>query len=95
MTPKDFRDEKPHRLKARVEFATGGADVSVWIDGEAMWERYFISGMTAYAGRAVFGARNGESAGDVAIDDVRVGIFEPIAEPTGTGDGGGPFARAQ
>jgi hypothetical protein len=69
-TPSDFRDEKPHRVRLRIEFVTGGADVSLSIDDQPLLERYFIASMTAFVGRPVFGARNGETAGDVLIDDV-------------------------
>jgi Peptide-N-glycosidase F, C terminal len=80
-TPKDFRDEQPHRMTLRIEFVTGGSDVWLTLDDELLFERYFVPGMTAFAGRAVFGARNGETAGDVFLDDVQVHTSGEIAAP--------------
>ncbi|MHC5210866.1 MAG: peptide-N-glycosidase F-related protein [Planctomycetota bacterium] len=80
-TPADFRDEQPHRVTVRLEFVTGGADVTVTLDDELLFERLFVGGMTAYAGRPVFGASNGETAGDVWLDDVSIALFDPIPRP--------------
>ena len=78
MTPMDFRDEKPHEVDLRIEFVPGGADVNLSIDGEFIYEKYFIAAMTPYVGRPAFGARNSEIAGDTLIDDVRVACSDPI-----------------
>ncbi len=80
-TTADFRDEQPHRASLRVEFVTGGAEVTLSLDEEALYERFFIAGMTAFAGRPVFGARNGETAGDVLLDDVTIALGESIDAP--------------
>ena len=77
-TPRDFRDEKPHAVLMKVEFVPGGADVSLSIDGEAIFEKYFIPSLIAYRGRPAFGARNAETAGDVQIDDLSIVCREPI-----------------
>lgn len=80
-TPMDFRDEQPHAVRVRVTFVTGGADVSIWIDDQPIYEDYFVPGMTAYVGRPAFGARNTETAGDILIDEVHVTCHQPIAAP--------------
>ncbi len=80
-TPMDFRDEKPHDVAVRVEFVTGGAEVTIRIDATPVFERYFIPSMTAYVGRPAFGGRNGDTAGDVLIDDLRIQCSEPIPTP--------------
>lgn len=80
-TTADFRDERPHAVVLRVEFVTGGAEVTLSLDEEPLWERLFIAGMTAFAGRPVFGARNGETAGDVLLDDVTIALGESIDAP--------------
>lgn len=77
-TPMDFRDEKPHAVRILAEFTAGGADVSVFMDGTAIFEKYFIASMIAYRGRPAFGARNGETAGDVLIDNLSIACREPI-----------------
>lgn len=83
VTTLDWRDEKPHAAIVRIEFVCGGAEVSVTIDGERVLERVFVAGAAPMAGRVVLGARNGASAGDVLIDDLRVAPGEggkPLAE---------------
>lgn len=83
VTARDFRDEQPHAVSLRVEFLTGGAEVTLRLDGAAEFERFFIPSMTAYAGRPAFGARNDEMAGEVWIDDFAVagGETMPVPEP--------------
>ena len=76
-TPIDFRDEKPHAVRILAEFTAGGADVSVFVDDAAVFENHFIPSMVAYRGRPVFGARNGETAGDVLIDNLSIACREP------------------
>jgi hypothetical protein len=71
-TSTEFRDEKPHAVVVRVEFVVGGANVSVKLDAERVFERVFIAELTPFAGRTVFGARNGSTAGDVLIDDLTI-----------------------
>lgn len=80
-TPMDFRDEEPHEVKLDVEFLTGGAEVSLSIDGTLIYDRYFIASMTAYAGRPAFGGRNAETAGVVLLDDLAVTCREKMPEP--------------
>lgn len=80
-TPMDFRDEKPHDVRLQMEFVPGGAEVSIWIDETALYDDYFIPSMTAYVGRSAFGARNGETAGDVWIDDLSIECKDPIPPP--------------
>ncbi len=83
-TPMDFRDEEPHDVRVLLEHVPGGADVSLWIDEEPIFERYFIAELLPYVGRAAFGARNSEIAGDVLIDDLHVrcsGSIEELKPP--------------
>ncbi len=77
----EFRDEKPHQVRVRVDFVTGGAMAGVWIDGDAVFERAFVAGMTPFAGRAVLGARNGATAGDVLIDDLTIARGPAVEAP--------------
>lgn len=84
-TRKDFRDGQAHRVRALFNFVTGGAEVSVWLDGDPVFSAHFVAGMTAYHGRAVFGARNAETAGEVSLDDISITMSgqQPIpADPT-------------
>lgn len=81
-TPMDFRDEEPHRVDLRIEFVTGGAEVTLAVDETVIYDAYFIPSMTAYAGRAAFGARNSETAGDILIDDLSIACIEPVEKPS-------------
>lgn len=80
-TPNEFRDEKPHAVRARVQFVSGGALVSLSIDDDVLYADYFIADMTAYVGRAGMGARNSEIAGDTHIDDFGVHLTGAISAP--------------
>ena len=82
----DFRDGEEHAVALNVEYVPGGAFVDLTLDDEVVFERYFLPGATAYAGRAAFGGRNAATAGWAAVDDLRVaqqGAAEvPFPEPT-------------
>lgn len=78
-TPMDFRDEKPHDVNVNVKFVTGGALIDVSIDHTPIYESYFIAGLQPYPGRALFGARNDRTAGDVMLDNLRVSCGPPTA----------------
>lgn len=81
LAPMDFRDGEPHDVAVRIQFAAGGADVTLRIDDMPVFEEYFIASMTAYVGRPAFGSRNEETAGDVLIDDLAVTWGERIEQP--------------
>ncbi|MHC4469786.1 MAG: hypothetical protein ACYS99_02385, partial [Planctomycetota bacterium] len=81
VTPKEFRDEVDHAVLVRAEFVPGGADVTVTIDGETVFESYFIAGMTPYVGRPAFGGRNAETSGEVHLDDLAITLGDPIPAP--------------
>ncbi|QQS09275.1 MAG: hypothetical protein IPK69_01195 [Phycisphaerales bacterium] len=81
-TATEFRDEKPHAIRATIEFVTGGADVTLTLDDETVFDRYFIPGMVAFSGRGFFGARNAETAGDVLLDDLSIVESNLVTRPT-------------
>ncbi len=76
-TPMDFRDEQPHPVSVHIRFVTGGAEIDVTIDQTSIFESYFIPGMLPYPGHALFGARNGVTAGDVYLDDLKISCSQP------------------
>lgn len=81
VTASDFRDEQPHAVSLRLEFVTGGAEVTVRLDQEVVFDRFFIPSMTAFAGRPAFGARNDETAGEVWLDEFAVACGESLSPP--------------
>lgn len=81
VTPTEYRDEKPHPYRLHVEFVTGGAEVTLKIGNRAVWNRYFIPGMTPEVGHPVFGARNGETAGEISIREAKFRLSEPCEAP--------------
>lgn len=80
-TQVDFRDEQPHAVAVHIAFVTGGANITLTIDDETVYDTYFIPSMTAYVGRPVFGARNTDTAGDVLLDDVAFTCRDNIHPP--------------
>ncbi len=81
LTQTEFRDEKDHQVNLHVDFVTGGAEVTLKLDKETVFASYFIPSMTAFVGRPAFGARNGDTAGDVFISDLHIATADPIAKP--------------
>ncbi|HTQ10040.1 MAG TPA: peptide-N-glycosidase F-related protein [Fimbriimonadaceae bacterium] len=81
LTQTEFRDGKDHDVRLRIAFVTGGAEVTLRIDRETVYDRYFIPSMTAFVGRPAFGARNADSAGDVALSDLSISWTKPIEVP--------------
>ncbi|MBI1390377.1 MAG: hypothetical protein GC154_18220 [bacterium] len=77
----DFRNGAPHLFHAEIEFAPSGALIDLTIDGEAVYDRFFLAGVEAYECRAAFGgvSRTG-SSNSAVLDDVRV-EFESPAQP--------------
>ena len=78
VTETEFRDEEPHPVKIHVEFVPGGAEVSLRLDDEIVYDSYFIPSMTVFSGRPVFAARNGETAGDVLVDELKLAATGPM-----------------
>lgn len=69
-TKTDFRDGKPHRVKITTRAHVGGTTVSVSVGDEQVFDSHFIPNAIAYRQRPTFGARNADTAGDVAIGNV-------------------------
>lgn len=79
----DFRDEEPHHMLMRIAFVVGGAEVTVLIDEETVYEDVFLAGVKAFVPRLAMGARNAETAGDVLVDEV---TLTTGGEPLGRGE---------
>ena len=77
VSPVEFRDEKPHRLRLELLFEAGGAVVTLAIDATRLYEDRFFAGPVAYESRAVFGGRTGTTSTHLVIDDVKVKWSEP------------------
>lgn len=69
-TKTDFRDGKPHRVKIAAQASVGGTNVWVSVGEEQVFQSHFIPNAIAYQQRPAFGARNADTAGDVAIGAV-------------------------
>jgi len=81
LTATEFRDGNDHDVRLRIVFVTGGAEITLHIDRETVYDRYFMPSMTAFVGRPSFGARNGDTAGDVAIHDFDISWTKPVEQP--------------
>ena len=81
VTPTEYRDAKPHKVNLHVEYVTGGAEVTLKISNKPVWNRLFIPGMTPQSGRPAFGARNGETAGEISIQNVKLRLSEQTPKP--------------
>ncbi len=67
------------KLQLTIEFVTGGAEVSVDVDGHAVYERHFLPHLLPYEARVALGAW-GADGGTLRIDSLRVHWLRPAAE---------------
>ena len=77
----DFRDGKPHKVRIEKEFCVGGCEITVVLDKEMVFDRFFIPSMTAFRGRPALGGINGTGSGEIRIDNLTVSCREAIPEP--------------
>jgi len=78
VSPVEFRGlDDEHRFRLLLRFIAGGAEVSLWIDDQPLWEDAFFAGISAYECRAAFGARTGETKTTASIDDIRIEQRDP------------------
>lgn len=68
----DFRDGEAHKVHIEIEYVPGGAFIDMTLDAEVVFERWFLAGAEAYAGRAAFGGRNAETAGWATVDELTI-----------------------
>ncbi len=77
LSPVEFRDEKPHRLKFTVQYGAGGAWLDLLLDQVPVLSRRFVPGIRPFESRAAFGGRTGEYTIDMTLDDIRVRWLDP------------------
>jgi len=82
-TVTDFRDGTKHLGRFLIEYVVGGAAVSVWVDEEAVFDRFFVPGMQPYIGRPCFVGHRGDQEGAITLDPLRMECraFIPAPEP--------------
>jgi hypothetical protein len=68
-----------HKAKWRVAPTPGGAEVSVWVNGRAVYDRFFVPGVTFQVGRARFAA--GGDAERANVRDRFTGPAVPLPAP--------------
>ncbi len=71
-SPVDFTKGEPVKARVLVDFVSGGAELTVELNGVKVYEREFLPHVFPYESRIGFGAR-GENRGAIAsLDDVAV-----------------------
>ncbi|MBN1326382.1 MAG: hypothetical protein JW996_00355 [Candidatus Cloacimonetes bacterium] len=65
----------------RIEYLVGGAEISLLIDDNQVFDRYFIPGMQTYPFRLSAGAQTSELTTTVYLDDIRINLIEPADPP--------------
>ncbi len=78
----DFVNGQACVLTLQVDFVTGGAEVTVSVGGQAIYDRHFIPHMLPYESRAAVGAF-GPDGGTCAIDSVNVEWNRPAEASPG------------
>lgn len=77
----DYRNAWRH-AHAVIDYVSGGANVSLDINGTPIFTNQFIAGMTPYEGRVAFGGRTGGENTNFDLDNISVQWSNPVAEPT-------------
>ncbi len=82
-SPFDYRTGTFNRVRVIVNFVAGGAEITVNVGSQTIYDKYFLAGLTPYDCRAAFGARTGGLMTTLYIDNVNVQYEEPTspAEP--------------
>ncbi len=78
----DYRGSAFRHALAVIEFVSGGANVSLSIDGTPIFTNYFIAGMRPYESRVAFGARTGGLNTNFDLDNIQVRWLNAVPEPT-------------
>jgi peptide-N-glycosidase F-like protein len=85
LSPVEFRadpeEEEFIDFQLNIDYVIGGAEITLHIKDEKVFDNYFIAEMTLYPVRLALGAQTGEQTTNVYIDNVEMDLFE-IKEPT-------------
>ncbi|MCX5635219.1 MAG: peptide-N-glycosidase F-related protein [Planctomycetota bacterium] len=77
----DYRTGTFNRVRVVVDFVAGGAEITVSIAGNVIYDKYFLAGMTPYNSRVAFGARTGGLSTTLLIDNISVAYELPTQAP--------------
>ena len=77
----DYRTGTFNRVRVVVDFVAGGAEITVSIAGNVIYNKYFLAGMTPYNCRPAFGARTGGLQTTLLIDNIAVTYETPTQAP--------------
>ncbi len=84
LSPVEFRadPEKEQYIdfELNIEYVLGGAEITLLIDTEAVFDKYFIPEMLPYPVRLALGAQTGERTTNVFIDNIALDFYE-IRDP--------------
>ena len=77
----DYRMGTFNRVRVVVVYVAGGAEITVSVGGQTVYDAFFMAGMTPCDSRVAFGARTGGLKTTLAIDNVNVAYEQPTAAP--------------
>lgn len=70
LSPVEFRGDGLRDCALTVEYVTGGAEVTLTVDGQPIYDRFFVPEARPFRFKTVFGGRTSEAVTTVRIDDV-------------------------
>ena len=85
LSPVEYRQnpEDDDQLKAisfDIQYIAGGAEIDMTIEGETVFDSYFIAGMHPYETRLAMGAETGEQTTTVIIDSLSLIYSNPMEQ---------------
>ncbi len=81
LSPAEFRIANPVPVEVEVEFAVGGAYVTVQVRRTVVYERLFIPELLPIETRVAFAARSSGESTRLSVDDLLVSYTDPVDTP--------------
>ena len=75
----DFRTSSFQHVKVEIDFVAGGAEITLTIAGNVIYDKYYLFGFYPYESRVAFGARTGGISTTLYLDNINVSYEEPIS----------------
>lgn len=84
LSPVEFRGDGLKECSLTVEFVTGGAEVSLSIDRQPVYDKFFVPEAQPYRFKTVFAGRTSDAVTTVRIDDIKASqsdLKKPFEKP--------------
>ena len=74
----DYRTSSFEHVKVEIDFVAGGAEITLTVSDNVIYDKYYLFGFNPYESRVSFGARTGGYATTLLLDNIDVRYYDPI-----------------